>query len=249
MAHDRNTPGVDIFMLPLLHPCLPHRDSTSMTMTMPDNAEFPPDAFKKWDVADDSQFYVQPRFVTHIDDMAIAALTSFYRETLPVGGVLFDLMSSWVSHLPSDVRYAEVIGHGMNEAELAANPRLGRRFVLDLNRNPRLPLCDSSVDAAMICVSIQYLQQPVAVLREVARILKPGQPLIISFSNRCFPTKAVAIWQALDDAEHAQLVALYLRRSGFADVNTKTLCDGRASDPMTVVIGRRPTPEAGTHPK
>jgi SAM-dependent methyltransferase len=198
-------------------------------MTTPDDADFPPDAFEKWDAADDSDFYVQPRFVTHIDDRAIAALTSFYRETLPTGGVVLDLMSSWVSHLPSDVSYAEVIGHGMNEAELAANPRLGRRFVLDLNRNPRLPLCDSSVDAAMISVSIQYLQQPVAVLCEVARILKPCQPLVISFSNRCFPTKAVAIWQALDDSGHAHLVALYLRRAGFADIETRTLCDGRAS--------------------
>jgi Methyltransferase domain len=215
-----------------------------MIMTTPENADFPPDAFNKWDVADDSDFYVQPRLVTHIDDAAIAALTSFYRETLPTGGVLLDLMSSWVSHLPSDASYAEVIGHGMNEVELAANPRLGRRFVLDLNRNPRLPLGDTSVDAAMICVSIQYLQQPVAVLREVARILKPGQAVIISFSNRCFPSKAVAIWQALDDAGHAQLVALYLRRSGFVDIKAKTLCDGSASDPMTVVIGRRPTAEA-----
>lgn len=207
-----------------------------MIPTMPDDPELPPDAFEKWDVADDSEFYAQARFVTHIDDTAIAALTSFYREALPAGGVLLDLMSSWVSHLPSDVSYAEVIGHGMNEAELAANPRLARWFVLDLNRNARLPLSDASVDAAMICVSIQYLQQPVAVLREVARILKPGQPLIISFSNRCFPTKAVAIWQALDEAGHAQLVALYLRRAGFAEIAAKTLCDGRASDPMTVVV-------------
>lgn len=211
-----------------------------MITTMPDKADFPPDAFKKWDLADDCEFYAHPRFVTHIDETAIAALTSFYRETLPTGGVLLDLMSSWVSHLPSEAAYAEVIGHGMNEAELAANPRLGRRFVLDLNRSPRLPLCGSSVDAAMICVSIQYLQQPIAVLREIARVLKSGQPLIVSFSNRCFPTKAVAIWQALGDAGHAQLVELYLRRSGFAAIETKTLCDGRASDPMTVVVGRRP---------
>ena len=211
-----------------------------MVMTMTDTFEFPPDAFQKWDVGDDSDFYAHPRFVTHIDDTAIAALSSFYRERLPAGGVLLDLMSSWVSHLPSDVSYAEVIGHGMNDAELAANPRLGRRFVLDLNRSPRLPLCDSTVDAAMICVSIQYLQQPVAALLEVARILKPGQPLVISFSNRCFPTKAVSIWQALDDAGHAQLVGLYLRRAGFEDIKTKILCDGRASDPLTVVVGRRP---------
>jgi hypothetical protein len=205
---------------------------------MTDAFELPPDAFEKWDVGDDSDFYAQPRFVTHIDDTAIAALTSFYREKLPAGGVLLDLMSSWVSHLPDDVCYATVIGHGMNADELAKNPRLDRRFVLDLNRNPRLPLCDSSVDAVMICVSIQYLQQPVAVLREVARILKPGRPIFISFSNRCFPTKAVAIWRALDDAGHAQLVSLYLRSAGFAAIETTDLCDGHRSDPLTVVVGR-----------
>jgi hypothetical protein len=211
-----------------------------MVTTMIDNYEFPADAFQKWDVGDDSDFYAHPRFVTHIDNAAIAALTSFYEQILPAGGVLLDLMSSWVSHLPSHVSYAEVIGHGMNDAELAANLRLGRRFVQDLNRNPCLFLGDSCIDAAMMCVSIQYLQQPVALLREVARILKPGRPLVISFSNRCFPTKAVAIWQRLDDAGHAQLVTLYLRRAGFADIETTVLCDGRATDPLTVVVGRKP---------
>jgi hypothetical protein len=135
------------------------------------------------------------------------------------------------------VSYAEVIGHGMNAEELAANPRLGRRFVLDLNRNPLLPLTDSSIDAAMICVSIQYLQHPVAVLREVRRILKFSRPLIVSFSNRCFPTKAVAIWRALDGAAHAQLVASYLHGAGFANIQSRVLCDGRTGDPMTVIIG------------
>lgn len=207
---------------------------------MTDTFEFPPHAFEKWDVGEDCDFYAQPRFVTHIDDTAIAALTAFYRERLPAGGVILDLMSSWVSHLPPDVSYAEVIGHGMNEEELAANPRLTRRFVLDLNREPVLPLPDSSVDASMICVSIQYLQQPIDVLREVARVLKPRQPLLISFSNRCFPTKAVAIWRALDDAGHAQLVSLYLRSAGFADIEIRQLCDGRASDPLIIVVGRGP---------
>jgi hypothetical protein len=209
---------------------------------MTDAFEFPADAFEKQDVADDSEFYAQPRFVTHIDDTAIAALTSFYRERLPGGGVLLDLMSSWVSHLPEDVAYSTVIGHGMNADELAKNPRLDRRLVLDLNRNPQLPLCDSSVDAAMICVSIQYLQQPVAVLREVARILKPGQPVFISFSNRCFPTKAVAIWRALDDVGHARLVSMYLRAAGFSGVENTDLRDGRGSDPLIVVVGHGTLP-------
>src|SRR5205823_7717099 len=111
------------------------------------------------------------RLVYHIDDHAVAVLTDFYRAVLPAGGVLLDLMSSCVSHLPPEVEYAEVIGHGMNAAELAANPRLSRWFVQNLNRDTALPLADNSIDAVTICVSIQYLQQPVAVLREIARVL------------------------------------------------------------------------------
>ena len=171
----------------------------------------PSGAFAKLDDEDDEIFYEPPRLVTHIDDGAIAALTGFYRTVLPPGGVMLDLMSSWVSHLPDDIGYGEVIGHGMNAEELAANPRLTRWFVQNLNRDTRLPLGTASLDAAMICVCVQYLQQPVAVLGDVARVLQPGAPLIVSFSNRCFPTKAVAVWRALDDDGHAQLVERYLR--------------------------------------
>ncbi len=185
----------------------------------------PPGAFAKLDGEEDEAFYEPARLVCHIDDGAIAALTELYRTVLPAGGVLLDLMSSWVSHLPPEVAYAEVIGHGMNAEELAANPRLSRRFVQNLNRDPRLPLGDATVDAAMICVSIQYLQRPVEVLREVARVLRPGAPVVIGFSNRCFWTKAVAIWRALDDAGHAKLVELYLRHAGFAPIETRRLAE------------------------
>src|SRR5216684_1349410 len=115
----------------------------------------PESAFHRIDEDDDGLFYEPPRLVYHIDDHAVAALTEFYRAVLPEGGVLLDLMSSWVSHLPPEAEYAEIIGHGMNPAELAANPRLSRWFVQNLNRDARLPLPDQSIDAAMICVSVQ----------------------------------------------------------------------------------------------
>jgi hypothetical protein len=209
---------------------------------MDDLPELPQGAFAKIDAEEDEIFYEPPRLVCHIDDGAIAALTEFYRAVLPAGGTLLDLMSSWVSHLPPEIDYAEVIGHGMNAAELAANPRLSRWFIQNLNRDPHLPLGDASLDAAMICVSVQYLQQPVAVLREVARVLRPGAPLAISFSNRCFWTKAVAIWRALDDDGHAHLVEEYLRRAGFARIETHRLTEWveDVSDPMTAVVGRTP---------
>ncbi len=147
-------------------------------------------------------------------------------------------MSSCVSHLPGDVAYAEVIGHGMNAEELAANPQLTRRFVHDLNRDPALPLESASVDAAMICVGVQYLQRPVPVLEEVRRVLKPGGLLAVSFSNRCFPTKAVAIWMRLDDRGHAALVEAYLNAAGFEHVAAHLLADGSRCDPLIAVTGR-----------
>ena len=209
---------------------------------MDDTLGLPEGAFARLDEEDDEAFYEPARLVTHIDDNAIRVLRGLYREILPAGGVVLDLMSSWVSHLPPDIEYVEVIGHGMNAEELAANPRLSRWFVQNLNRDPKLPLADASVDAAMICVSIQYLQQPVAVLREAARVLRPGAPIVISFSNRCFWTKAVAVWRGLDDAGHARLVELYLKHAGFDPIETRRLAPyiEDEQDPMYAVIGRVP---------
>lgn len=196
----------------------------------------PEAAFDKSDPSPDAVFYAQPRFVTHIDDGAITMVTQVYRQTLPSGGAVLDLMSSWVSHLPEDITYASVIGHGMNAAELAANPRLSRWFVQDLNIEPVLPLNDASFDGACLCVSVQYLQRPVEVFREVARVLRPNAPFVVSFSNRCFPTKAVAIWQAFSGSDQQRLVAAYMRAAGFTDVTAQasTPQDG---DPLWVVTG------------
>ena len=200
--------------------------------------DLPPWSFQKDDADNDAAFYAEARLTTHIDDGAIAALTGFYRDVLPARGVVLDLMSSCVSHLPGDVAFAEVIGHGMNGQELAANPRLDRWFIHDLNRDPALPLESASLDAATICVGVQYLQRPVPVFQDLTRVLKPGAPLVVSFSNRCFPTKAVAIWMRLDDRGHAALVELYLKSAGFNDVEVQVLADGSRCDPLFAVVGR-----------
>ena len=155
--------------------------------------KLPRDAFLKEDGGDDADFYAPARLVTHIDEAATRALTAYYRATVPAKGVLLDLMSSWVSHLPPEVAFTEVIGQGMNAEELRSKPRLSRSFVQDLNRHPILPLEADSCDAALCCVGVQYLQRPLEVFAEVLRVLRPGAPFIVSFSNRWFPTKVASI--------------------------------------------------------
>ncbi|MGI8531485.1 MAG: class I SAM-dependent methyltransferase [Geodermatophilaceae bacterium] len=174
---------------------------------------FPDWFFRRDDTTPDPDFYGQPRLVTHIDDGAIAAVGELYAE-LGIDGSsrVLDLMSSWISHLPQPP--AELVVLGMNAAELAANPMATRRVVQDLNVDPRLPFDDDGFDAALCCVSVDYLTRPVEVLAEAARVLRPGAPLVITFSNRCFPTKAVQGWLATDDAGHCAVVVAYLELAG-----------------------------------
>ncbi len=205
----------------------------------PPDPRYPPDAFRRLDETPDPAFYATPRFVTHIDAGAIAAVTQLYREHLPAGGAVLDLMSSWVSHLPMDVSYGRVTGLGMNADELAANPRLDGWVVHDLNAEPRLPFAEGTFDGATCCVSIDYLVQPVAVLRDLARVLRPGAPLVVTFSNRRFPTKVIALWEALDDAGHARLVEQYLREAGGWDAVIALDRSPGTGDPLWAIVAHR----------
>ncbi len=198
----------------------------------------PLQAFAKLDRSNDDLFYAEPRLVAHIDDLAIDALMRFYDLVLPSDGIILDIMSSWISHLPPSF-IGEAVGHGMNSKELAANPRLSRYFVQNLNVQPELELEEISFDAALCCVGVQYLARPDEVFGEIRRVLRPGAPFIISFSNRCFPTKAVAIWRSLDAKGHAKLISLYLRKAGFQRIEGYVLRDGSTSDPLTAVVGYR----------
>ncbi|NMF84783.1 class I SAM-dependent methyltransferase [Nodosilinea sp. P-1105] len=170
-----------------------------------------PEQRTKLDDSSDTFFYDVPRLVTHVDDGFIQRLTDLYRQRLVPQGHIFDMMSSWVSHLPEDVGFAWVEGHGMNAAELAENPRLDHYFVRNLNENPILPLDDQSFDAVLNAVSVQYLQQPEAVFSEIYRILKPGGIAIVSFSNRMFYQKAIAAWRDATEPQRVELVKHYFR--------------------------------------
>ena len=170
-----------------------------------------PEQRTKLDDTNDINFYDYPRFVTHVDNSFIDRLTNLYRERLKPNSRILDLMSSWVSHLPADVEYAHVEGHGMNAEELAKNPQLDHYFIQNLNQQPKLPLQDAEFDAVLIAVSIQYLQYPEAVLSEIYRILKPEGITIISFSNRMFYQKAIAAWREGTDTDRVNLVQKYFQ--------------------------------------
>lgn len=164
---------------------------------------------QKLDDSDDNLFYAYPRLVTHVDEGFIDKLTNLYRDRLKPHTRILDMMSSWVSHLPEEMEFAHVEGHGMNEEELTKNRQLNHFFVQDLNKDLKLPFPDQDFDAVLNCVSIQYLQYPDAIFYEIHRILKPGGIAIISFSNRMFYQKAIAAWRDGSEGTRVELVKGY----------------------------------------
>ena len=169
----------------------------------------------KSDISDDEIFYQQPRFVHHLSDSFRNRLTSLYSEYLLNHHIILDLMSSWVSHLPSNISYKKVIGHGMNEAELSSNERLDRFFVQNLNKKQNMPIEDSSVDVGLIVAGWQYLQYPEKVSLELSRVIKSDSLLIISFTNRAFWTKAPNIWTYSSEEKRIEYVTSVLTSNGW----------------------------------
>jgi len=199
---------------------------------------FPEGFFARADEEPDTVFYAVPRFVTHIDDDAIAAVGELYAE-LGVDGDVLDLMSSWISHFRDKPRHLIVLG--MNRAELEANEQADAVVVHDLNRDPRIPLEDESVDDVVCCVSVDYLTRPIEVFRDVARVLRPGGRFVCTFSNRVFATKAILAWLYADDDQRCRIVADYFERSKVFEAPTvaRRTPPGQLSDPLYAVWATR----------
>ena len=196
----------------------------------------PSAAYARHDESSDDEFYAFPRKVVHIDDGAISALGRLYAELLPADGRIIDLMSSWRSHFPATVRLRETVGLGMNAEEMADNPQLTRFVVHDLNRDAHLPFASGEFDGAVCAVSVQYLTRPVEVFRDVRRVLRPGAPFVVAFSNRCFPTKAVAVWLGTSDDQHAELVRTYFEGAGgFGAATVEDRSPNSDGDPLYAV--------------
>jgi len=201
--------------------------------------QYPSGFFRRSDESPDDQFYVPDRLVAHIDDRAIGAVGALYAE-LGLGGRVLDLMSSWISHFLEPP--AELVALGMNAFELRHNVAATRTVVHDLNADPILPFGDATFDAVTCCVSVDYLTQPLQVFAEVRRVLVPGGVFVCTFSNRCFPTKAIHGWLAATEAGRCEIVAGYFRHSGgwAAPVAQLRTPPGTYGDPLYAVWAHRP---------
>jgi len=186
----------------------------------------------------DPAFAHDPSF-GQIDSAAIAAVTNLYREVLPAGGAILDVMSGWLSHLPPETPFRRVVGIGIEKRALAENPFLDEWRVQDLNANPILPFGNGEFDGATICAAIQYLARPAEVIREIARVLRPGAPLIITFSNRCVATKPIGCWCLLDETGHLCLIAQHFAGAGnWADIRCLDRTPAGGGQPLYAVLGR-----------
>ena len=180
--------------------------------------------FARTDENEDGVFYDRPRLVNHIDDAAIGVVSELYGRLIPAGGDVLDLMGSWTSHLPAGLSLGSLIVLGMNLDELNANPRAAERVIHDLNLRPALPFGQARFDAVICTVSVEYLTRPFEVFDEVARVLRPGGPFILTFSNRWFPPKVIRIWPELHEFERLGMVLEYFRKSGkYRDLETYSL--------------------------
>jgi SAM-dependent methyltransferase len=205
---------------------------------------YPPNFFRRADESSDSLFCSEPRLVVHIDEHAIAAIGRYFEQALPRNSVLLDLMSSWRSHLPEGFPKQTLAGLGLNAVEMRENPQLDERIVHDLNANPALPFPDARFDAAFVTVSIQYLTRPVEVFREVCRVLRPGTAFHVIYSNRMFPTKAVAVWQYADMEQRARLILSYFHNAGGWEQPDVINISPRLpfpTDPVIIVRSRKAT--------
>ena len=170
----------------------------------------------KEDHDDDSLFYSQPRFAYHLDEAFRSRLSKLYSDYILDDSVVLDLMSSWVSHLPNNKKYKQVIGHGMNQAELERNKQLDSFWIQNLNLNQKLPFDDSTIDVCLMAAAWQYLQYPEDIAAELRRIIKRNGLLIVSFSNRAFWSKTPLIWRDGSDSQHINYIKAILTSEGWS---------------------------------
>ena len=185
---------------------------------------YSPYPFHRVNGEDDSLFYSKPRMVNHLDDTAIEQVKVLHGRLFAPGIKVLDVMSSWVTHLPSSHESCKVTGLGLNDEELQANRQLESTVVQDLNKNPVLPFADNTFEAVICSASIEYLTRPLDVLAEIARVTQPGGVFITTFSDRWFPGKEIEPWAGLHRFERQGLVLdYYMKTKRFEDIGTESI--------------------------
>lgn len=113
------------------------------------------------------------RYLLHFD-YAIEDAVREFALSLPAGAAVLDAGAGESRHRAHFGRQRYValdLAVGDSQWDYAALDVLG-----DL---ARLPLRDATFDAALNIVTLEHVKEPAAVLRELARVLKPGARLLI----------------------------------------------------------------------
>ena len=201
-------------------------------------------SFSRLDSSPDDIFYAEPRFVEHVDEQAVASMTTYISDRLlHSGDSVLDLCSSWTSHIKPEMKMQlkRVAGLGMNAKELEANQSLTEWTVLDLNanKNVKLPYEDASFDVILLQLSIDYLIHPLEVMTEASRVLKKDGKIAILYSNRLFLQKAIGLWAGSDDIDHTFTVGSFLQFSngGFTNIKAEDLSTRKQKGKERVIIG------------
>ncbi len=172
---------------------------------------------QKLDETNDNEFYSTPKFVYHLDLNFRKNLSAVYKQEIQNNSSILDLMSSWDSYLPKNIKYKKVIGHGLNEEELKKNQAFDNFWIQNFNTSQEIPLDNKSIDCCLMVAAWQYLQYPEKITEEIARILTADGKFIISFSNRAFWHKAPNIWTHSNEDERIDYVKKVLITNGFCE--------------------------------
>ena len=172
---------------------------------------------KKLDESNDEDFYSEPKFVYHLDSNFRQYLSNVYKNEIHEYSTVLDLMSSWDSYLPLEIKYKKVIGHGLNKKELQRNRLLDSFWVQNFNLKQEIPIKNEEIDYCLMVAAWQYLQYPENLTKEISRILRNGGKIIVSFSNRAFWHKAPNVWTSSTEDERVKYVRKVLISNGFKE--------------------------------
>ena len=201
---------------------------------------------QKADETDDSLFYSTPKFVYHLDSNFRKNLSELYEEEIENNSSVLDIMSSWDSYLPKNIKYKKVIGHGLNKDELDRNKVFDKYWIQNFNTNQSIPLENETIDFCLMVAAWQYLQYPEKIAEEIARILNNKGKIIISFSNRAFWHKAPNIWTYSTEEERIDYVRKILISNGFCEpkvikkfTNRNSFLPFMNNDPFYCIISEK----------